>query len=78
MKGYELQEAIKREVVKKGTAGSEIRIIDEHGYIYDIVDVEAEVLPDGKHVTWIKTREADDEELGYNEGAQAQGYEGDG
>lgn len=59
MKGFELTEAIRREVVKKGTAGSPVRCLSEDGDIYDILDVEAEVLPGGKHVTWLKLQLAE-------------------
>lgn len=54
MRGHELTAAILREVRKKGTAGSPIRCLSEDGDVYDIVDVEAEELPDGDHITWVK------------------------
>lgn len=60
MKGYDLTKAIDAAVRPKGILGSEIRILDETGYVYDIIDVEAEEGPSGTHTIWIKTQAAED------------------
>lgn len=59
MKGYDLCEAIAREVRKKGTLSSQVKCLDESGEIFNIVEVEDEQQPDGSHVLWLKL-EVDD------------------
>lgn len=61
MKGYDLTKAIDKAVRPKGILGSEIKVLDETGYVYDILEVEAEEQPDGKYILWIKTQAADED-----------------